>query len=168
MTRDILKFAGVGIGIIIVVVAIILFMNRGAHVVLEGSVQKTRVLGVDDRSALVVVDFRFVNPSDHPFIVRHATVILEDREGNHHEGSYVDESSARRVFEYYPLLGPKYNETLKVRDRVESRESLDRMICARFEVPDSTVETRQRLIIRVEDVDGAISEIVDESSGERL
>ena len=86
--------------------------------------------------------------------------MLEDRDGNLHTGSYVDEAAANTVFEYYPLLGPKYNPTLKVKDRVDSRESLDRMICSRFEIPESAVELRRRLIIQVEDVDGAISSIV--------
>ncbi len=165
MTRDILKYAGIGVALVFVCVMVILFMNRGAHVVLEGSIQKVRVQAMDENSSLVVLDFRFVNPADYPFIVRLATMIVEDPEGNQYVGAYVDESSANRVFEYYPLLGPKYNETLKVRDRVEAKESLDRMICARFEVPDSTVKTRKRLIIRVEDVDGAISEIIEEPAG---
>ncbi len=169
MTRDILKYAGVGVGIVLFVVAIILFMNRGAHVVLEGSVQQVRIHALDERSAFVAVDFRFINPSDHPFIVRRTTVMIEDRDGNLHTGSYVDEASASTVFEYYPVeLGPKYNPTLKVNDRVESKEGLDRMICSRFEVPDSTVELRKRLIIRVEDVDGAISQIEHIPAAEKL
>lgn len=168
MTRDILKYAGVGIGIVLVVVAIILLINRGAHVVLEGSVQQIRIHNLDENSAFVAVDFRFINPSDYPFIVRKASVMIEDQDGNLHTGTYVDEASASAVFEYYPLLGPKYNPTLKVNDRVESKESLDRMICSRFEVPGAVVEQRKRLIIRVEDVDGAISQIEHTPSEEKL
>ena len=66
-----------------------------------------------------------------------------------------------RLFQYFPLLGQKFNRTLKIRDRVEAHQSMDRMLCARFEVPDSTIETRRQILIRVEDVDGAISEIAE-------
>ena len=55
----------------------------------------------------------------------------------------------------------KLNPVLKIRDSVEPHQSMDRMICANFDVPDSTIETRRRIIIRVEDVDGVVSEIAE-------
>ena len=162
MNRDLLKSAGIGVVICIVFVGIVLFWTRGAHVVLEGSVQKVRTHAMDEKSVVAVIDFRFVNSSDHPFIVRKATVILEDQKGNLHQGMTVAEVDAKRLFQYYPLLGQKYNDSLKIRDRVESGESMDRMISARFEFPEEAIGERKRLIIRVEDVDGAISRIAEE------
>ena len=85
-----------------------------------------------------------------------------DREGLPHQGTTVSEADTDRVFQYFPLLGQKFNPALKIRDRVEANESMDRMLCARFEVPDSTINTRRRIIIRVEDVDGAVSEIAEQ------
>ena len=137
-------------------------MNRGAYVELRGSVQKVRIQGVDDQSAIVVVDFRFANPSDHPFIVRSVAVLIEDAKGNSLEGTSVAEVDAGRIFQYYPLLGGKFNDALKIRDKVPQKESLDRMIAARFEVPASLLESRRKLTIRVEEVDGNVSEIVEE------
>ena len=162
MNREALKYAGVGLVVVIGLVAGVLYWTRGAHIELRGSVQQVRVQAMDERSSVVVIDFRFVNPSDYPFVVRTAKVFLELSDGARLEGMPVSDVSAKRLFEYYPLLGQKYNRSLLMRDRVESRETMDRMICARFEVPDSTVELRKRLIVRIEDVDGAVSEIVEE------
>jgi hypothetical protein len=80
----------------------------------------------------------------------------------------VGEVDAERLFRYFPLLGPKYNRTLIARDRVEPRERMDRMIAARFEIPEPAVKTYRKLIIRVEDVDGAVSEIVTELTPDKL
>ncbi len=164
MTRDILKYAGVGLAIVIVAVAIILYWNRGSHVALEGSIQKVRIQGMDERSCVVIVDFRFKNPADYPFIVRDARLYLEDPDGKLLAGDAVSANTVARLFKYYPLLGPQYNDSLMVRDRIQPHETMDRMLCARFTVPDSTAELRRRLIIRIEDVDGAVSEIVEDRS----
>jgi hypothetical protein len=121
-----------------------------------------RTQAMDERSSVVILDFRFVNPSDHSFVVRTATVFLVEANGDKIEGTPVADIDARRVFQYYPLLGQKYNESLKIRDKVAPHESMDRMIAARFEVPESTLQDREKFIIRIEDVDGAVSEIVEE------
>jgi hypothetical protein len=162
LSRDVLKYAGFGLAVILVAVVVILYLNRGSHVVLRGSVQKVRTQALEEKSTLVVLDFRFVNPSNYPFVVRTTEVFLVDAEGNRHEGETVADVDVQRIFEYYPLLGPKYNRSLILRDRVEARQALDRMISARFELPDSAIQLRRQLIIRVEDVDGTVSEIVEE------
>jgi hypothetical protein len=168
MNRDLVRYAGLGALIVAVLVAVVLYWNRGAHVVLEGAVQKVRTQEMDERSVVVVADFRFVNPSDYPFIVRDTRLLLEDAGGKRLEGMMVGEVDAERLFRYYPLLGPKYNRTLIVRDRIEPRQSMDRMIAARFEIPETAVKTYRKLIIRVEDVDGTVSEIVTELTPHKL
>jgi hypothetical protein len=162
MNREVLNFAAIGLAILAVVTGVVLYLNRGAYVELEGSVQNVRVQAMDKERSVVVIDFRFVNSSDYPFVVRTVRVFLDDADGNRLEGTLVADSEAARLFEYFPLLGEKYNKSLIIRNRVESRESMDHMICALFEAPDSTVELRQRVLIRIEDVDGAVSEIVEE------
>jgi hypothetical protein len=73
----------------------------------------------------------------------------------------VSEGDAQRIFEYYPALGQKYNPSLVARTRIAARQSMDRMLAARFEVPEKELQARRRLIIRVEEVDGAVSEIAE-------
>jgi hypothetical protein len=58
-----------------------------------------------------------------------------------------------------PLLGDKYNPSLMVRERVPARTTLDRMIAARFEVPDSQLQARKRFLLRIEEVDGVVQEL---------
>jgi len=164
MNRELLKYAGIGLAGLLVLTAVLLYMNRGAHVVLDGSILSVRTQDMDEQSAVAVIDFRFVNPSDYTFIVRATEVILEDSTGLPHVGKPVAEIHVDQLFEYYPLLGQKYNETMKMRDRAEPDESMDRMICALFNLPANSIEARRRLIIRVEDVDGVVSEIVEERS----
>jgi hypothetical protein len=161
ISRDVLKYAGVGLVVVLAFAGVILFLNRGAHIELRGAVQKVRSQALEERSTIVIIDFRFVNPSDYPFIVRDVKVSLVDADGNRHEGATVADVDVTRVFQYYPLLGPKYNRSLILRDRVESKQSLDRMIAARFDLPESAVQLRKQFLIHAEDVDGAVSEIAE-------
>lgn len=153
--------AALGVGLVVVAcgVAGMFYMQRGAHVELQGSVLKVRTQAMDESSSVAVVDFRFVNPSDYPFVVRQVDVWIEDKDGKTLEGTPVSELDARRLFEYYPQLGQKYNDGLLMRDKLPPRQSLDRMTSARFEAPESVVESRRKLIVRVVDLDGASSEL---------
>jgi hypothetical protein len=150
---------GIGIACIAVIVAGVLYMQRGARVGLTGSVLKVRTAPLDENSSVAVVDFRFANPADVFFVVRSVTVVVEDQNGNQIEGRTVSEMDAKRLFEGIPLLGQKFNDTLVMRDKVPAHSSEDRMVAARFEVPESKLESRKRLLVRVEDVDGPISEL---------
>jgi len=166
MSKNILKMAAIGLAVVGLIVAVILFATRGAYIRLEGTVQQVRVQPMPDKSCVVIVDFRFRNPADYPFIVRDATLLIEDADGNVFEGMAVAAVDARRMFEYYsranPDLGVMYNEVLVSRDRIEPREMLDRMIAARFELSEEAIRNRRRVILRIEDVDGAVTEIAEE------
>jgi len=152
----------VGLGVVAALVGVILYLNRGSHIQLKGEIQKVRMREMDDNSTVVVADFRFVNPASYPFVVRKVDMFVETREGDVLDGKEVSEPDARRMFDYYKLLGPKYNDTFTIREKVAPRQSMDRMLAARFEVPASKIEQRKRILIRVEDVDGAVSELVQE------
>lgn len=152
---------GVGLGVILLAVVGVLWMQRGAHVELKGSILKVRTLALDDNSSIAVVDFRFANPADYPFVVKSCTVLVDDASGKPVEGASVPEIDLRRVFEYYPILGQKFNDTLVMKDKVAAHQSQDRMIAARFEVPVAAIDGRKKLTVRIEDVDGPVSEIVE-------
>ena len=159
MSKGFLVFLGVGLAVVAVFVGIVLFSARGGHIELRGSIQKVRTMAADENSSIVVVDFRFVNPADYPFVVRTIEVKIEGKDGKTTEGSVISEVDAKKMFEYYPLLGQKYNDSLLSRERIAPHQQLDKMTCARFEIPEAQVQARRKLIIRVEDVDGAVSEI---------
>jgi hypothetical protein len=159
MRKNFLIAFAVGLGLIGIIVAGVLYMQRGARVGLAGSFLKVRTAPLDDNSSVAVVDFRFRNPGDVNFVVRTVTLVLEDASGNQVEGRTVSESDAKRLFEGIPLLGQKFNDTLIMRDKVPARSAQDRMVAARFEVPEAKIEQRKRLLLRIEDVDGPVTEI---------
>ena len=152
---------GIGIACVGLVVAGVLFMQRGARVGLTGSVLKVRTAPLDDNSSVVVLDFRINNPGNVLFVVRGVTVVLEEKDGKQFDGQTVAEMDAKRLFEGLPLLGPKYTDTLVERDRVPGHTSQDRMIAARFNAPESRLEGRKRFLLRIEEVDGLVSEITE-------
>jgi hypothetical protein len=148
-----------GILVMIGVVGGIFYIQRGAHIDLKGSVLKVRTLATDESSCVAVVDFRFVNPATAPFFVQEVNVSIEDKNGKTVDGAPVSEVDARRLFENYPALGQKYNDTLVMHTKIPARASMDRMIVARFEVPEPVLESRKDLKVRITDVDGPEAEL---------
>src|SRR5690242_19598743 len=119
-------------------------MQRGAHIDLKGAVLKVRTQAMDENSSVAVADFRFVNPSNYPFVVRQVDVSVIDKDGKILEGSPVSELDARRLFQYYPVLGQKFNDSLVMRDKIPARQSMDRMPVARLEAPQAVLESRRK------------------------
>jgi hypothetical protein len=135
-------------------VAGVLYVQRGAHMDLQGKVLKVRTLATDETSSIAAIDFRFLNTANYPFVVREVAVTIVDKNGATVESSPVSEVDARRLFEYYPALGQKYNDSLVLRDKIPGGAKMDRMIVARFEVPEATLTSRKNLTVRIVDVDG--------------
>jgi hypothetical protein len=159
MNRNFAIALAAGLGVIAIAVCSVVYMQRGARVGLAGSFLKVRTAPLDEKSSVAVIDFRYRNPSDVRFVVREVTVTLEDANGNQSVGRTVSEMDAQRLFEGLPILGQKFNRTLITRDIVAAHAAEDRMVAVRFEVPEATLEARKRLILRIEDVDGPVTEI---------
>jgi hypothetical protein len=153
--------AAFAIGVVVVAVAVgaILFSQRNAAVGITGNVLKVRTAPLDEKSSVAVVDFRFTNPSDVNFVVGAVTVAMEDPKGGWVDGQTISEVDAKRMFEMLPLLGQKFNDTLVMREKFPSRMSADRMVAARFEIPEEQLTARKRFLVKIEEVDGKISEI---------
>jgi len=156
MSRTLLITFGIGIVVIAIAVAGIVYMQRGGHVELPGTILKVRTAPLDEQSAAVAIDFRVTNPSNYPFQVRGVTVVLESQSGAQTEGATASEIDAQRLMAGVPLLGDKYNPSLMVRERVPAHTTLDRMIAARFEVPDAQLQSRKRFLVKIEEVDGVV------------
>ncbi len=159
MRRELFVPLGIALAFAVVALAAVLWFNRGAHMILEGSVQKVRTLDMDGATA-VIVDFRLTNPSDYTFVVRQPFLVLETKDGTI-EGMLVADSDAKRFFDYYKTIGPKYNDSLLMREKIPSKQTVDRMLAARFEAPEAVIAARRGLKIRVEEIDGAVSEIAE-------
>jgi len=162
LNKRFLMTFGIGLWVIAMAIAVIFVLQRGAHVELKGAILKVRTMATDENSSLAVVDFRFANPSDVPFVVRTVDVSATGAGGASYTSSSVPEVDAKRIFEYYPILGKKYTASLIMGDKIPGRTKADRMIMARFEIPVAKLDARLNLKIRIEDVDGPVSELVEE------
>ena len=69
-----------------------MYMQRGAHIEVTGSVLKVRTLELDENSSLAVVDFRISNPADYNFVVRSVEVFLEDPAGKRFDSASISET----------------------------------------------------------------------------
>jgi hypothetical protein len=161
ITKTLAITFAVGIAVIALAVAGVFYMQRGAHMVLPGKVLKVRTAPLDENSSIAVIDFRVTNPADYTFMAKSVSVVLEESSGNQTEGQTSSEVDAQRLFAGIPLLGEKYNVSLKERDKVPPHDSLDRMVAARFEVPESQLSARKRFLVRILEVDGGGSEIAE-------
>jgi hypothetical protein len=166
MNKRFLGFLAIGVLFVLVAISLGVFSTRGARIRLEGSVQSVRTLGMADGSSVAVVDFRFTNPADYLFVVDHVAVLVVDREGNEHTGMVAAERDAETFFKYYPDIGPRYNQTLTSQTHITPKASMDRMVAVRFEMPESELQQRRELRIRVEDIDGPVTHIVEDRTAQ--
>ena len=133
-----------------------------AHLRLEGRILKVRVLALPGGAAsLAVIDFRATNPSSVPFVGNSVSMRLEPAAGDAIDGAVVSKPDVENVFRYEKLLGPKYNEVYSLQDRIAPHQSVDRMAAARFNVPESVIQNRKSIRLRLEDVDGAVAELTE-------
>lgn len=160
--KNFLVAFGVGLTVIALAVGGVFLMQRGDRIELPGKVLKVRTAPLDADSAVAVIDFRITNPSDILLEVRAVTVEMEDNQGKSYLGQSVSEMDAVRLFDGLPLLGTKFNPSLKIRDRIGSHGSADRMIAARFQAPIAMLDGRKRFIVRIEEVDGKSFEYAEQ------
>jgi len=155
MTRQFVVFLAIGLVVVGIVIALTMVGNRGSQLRLDGKVLKVRVIGTDEKSSIVVVDFRARNEAQVPFMTREGLLKITTGDGKEVGGDPIARSDMDRVFDYYKLLGPKFNEVLISRDQIAGGKSIDRMLAARFDLPSADVEGRKNLTLTLNDSDGA-------------
>ncbi len=159
LTRTFLIAFGMGLVVVAILIVGTLMKTKSGHLSVVGKIMKVRPLSTDPQNTLVVVDFRAHNEARIPFMSREAKVIVTKADGSEVEGDTVAQSDMDRVFDYYKILGPKYNPVLIQRDRIKGGETMDRMIAASVALPESEVEKRKNLAVRLFDVDGQTFDI---------
>jgi hypothetical protein len=161
MNKQALVAGVIALVVVGAVVGGILYSTRKNAVEVAGEVLKVRSHQIDPTNTIVAIDFRITNPSTQQFVVNEVEVFLDTKDGKSIAGDIFSEIDARRMFDYYKVLGPKHNETLVRREKINSGQSVDRMIAARVESTDAGVQDRKALRLVVHDVDGPKSEIVE-------
>ena len=154
-------FLAVGLAAVAVLIFGILVGTKSSHLELTGNILKVRVLALGEKASLVVLDFRVTNPSAVPFVIGSVSMKLEPPAGVAVEGSQVSRVDMESVFQAQKLIGPHFNDVLTLRDKIGGRQTLDRMTGARFELPESAINQRKSVRLRLEDVDGTVAEITE-------
>ena len=129
--------------------------TKGSHLQLEGQVLKARTGALAETDSIAVLDFRLRNTSDVPFVVRTLKLTLEKADGQKEEGNVVSKTDLKQLFQYNRFLGSPYNDALTMRDKVPPHGQIDRMVAARFEVPQQQLESSKAITVWMQDMDGA-------------
>lgn len=137
------------------------YLTRNNHLELKGEVLKVRSTAIDNDNTIAVIDFRVTNPSNGQFVVKNIDVFLDTKDGKQLDSANFAETDSKRMFDYYKVLGKKYNATLLTRDKIEPGQTVDRMIAVRFTVPDAQVGNRKDVRLVIEDLDGLKSQVVE-------
>ena len=151
------------IGTVVLGAAVFLMLQatKSSHLELTGKVLKVRVMDVGEGASLVVADFRVTNPSKVPFVVQDVEMELEAAGGEKSVGRTISKAQMETVFAAKLTIGTKYNEILAIQDRVAPGQTMDRTAAARFEVPPSKIDARKSLKLRINEIDGAVSELAE-------
>jgi len=138
-----------------------LYLTRNNSLVLKGQVLKLRSVPVDNDTTIAVIDFRVTNPSTGQFVVKNLDVFLDTKDGKQVDSANFAELDSKQMFDYYKVLGKKYNATLLTRDKIEAGQTVDRMIAVRFSVPEDQVTNRKDVRLVIEDLDGMKSQVME-------
>ena len=150
----------VGLAVVGVGIFGVLYMNRGSHLELKGSILKVRSLA-DGDGAIVFADFRVTNTAAIPFVVNSVKMTMETLDDEVATAVTFSKSDVDNVARYAKLLGPKYNDVLSIKDSVPPVQTVDRMAAGRFTFPPRFLTPRKTIRLRIEEIDGAISEITE-------
>ena len=104
-----------------------------------------------------MVDFRFRNLSDVPFVVGQVTVTLTKANGEAVEGQVISKSDVSQLLQFNRFLGDQYNPVLVIHDRIRPHETVDRMVAASFPLPYAELQKAKKLQIALHEVDGVDS-----------
>lgn len=136
------------------VAAFFFLSNRPSQVRLEARILKVRTISTDDKASVVVAEVRMKNPSGYPFMLRAAHVKCVTAEGKEIDGENVSEMDLDRLLNYFKTVGPRYNPTFKLRDRIPAGAEIDRTVAASLPIAVSELNQRRNLIIQLEETDG--------------
>lgn len=158
MNRQTIVAGAIAVLLVGALVGSILYSTRN-QLVLNGSFLRVRTLAMDAENTIVFADVRISNPSPQQFVVQNVEVFMDDM-----EGGLFSELEAQRLFDFYPVLGKKYNANLTIRQKINRGETIDRMVTVRVPATEKRTQDRGALRIVVTDVDGVKTEITEKRS----
>lgn len=160
MSKQFWIFFGIGLVAVAITVGLTLESSKGNHLELDGRILHVRLLSLNPKATIVVVDFRETNPSDVRFIVKNIEVTL-DGVKDAPAGQVISKFDLKTIFDNMKIVGPKFNDALSAGDVVAPHQTVDRMVGARFELGEQAVAQRSAVRIRIEDLDRTVAELVE-------
>jgi hypothetical protein len=153
-------FFGIGLIAVAITVGVTMASTKGNHLELDGRILHVRLLSLNPKATIVVVDFRETNPSDVRFIVKNIEVTL-DGVKDAPAGQVISKYDLKTVFDNLKIVGPKFNDALSAGDLIAPHQTVDRMVGARFELGEQAIERRTAVRIQIEDLDRTVAELVE-------
>lgn len=153
--------AGIGLLIVGAMIQGGLFLSRDSHVELVGTIQKVRTGKLDEQRSVIVADFRVTNPSAYPFQIKDLELDLTSG-GKVLAGRFIPETDTKNLFLGVPELGEKYNPSFRMKEQVAKKQTVDRMLAFGVDAPVNVLEERTKLVLRMREVDGPVSELVEQ------
>jgi hypothetical protein len=145
----------IGLVAVAVVVGAILFMQRGAHMELTGSMN-VRIHPTDANTALALIDMHIANPADYGFEVSDVTVTLETNAGDF-PATIVSRVDAQRFAEATPEAGP-FHPTLYTRAIIPAHSTSDYTLLAQYNAPERILKDRKRFRVQIQEINGKTAE----------
>jgi hypothetical protein len=158
MSKQFLIFFGVGVVAVVAAVFAIMYTHKGAHLELKGEILKIRTGALSDQDSIAVIDFRVENISDVPFVVRLVEVTLDKQNGPPQESAIISKMDLHQLFQFNRFLGDQYNDSLSIKDQIAPHQKVDRMVAARFDIPNKELESSKTIHLSVQDLDGPLFE----------
>lgn len=158
MSKQFLIFFGVGVVAVVVAVFAIMYTHKGAHLELKGEILKVRTGALSDQDSIAVIDFRVENISDVPFAVRLVEVTLDKQNGGTQESAIISKMDLHQLFQFNRFLGDQYNDSLSIKDQIAPHQKVDRMVAARFDIPNKELEAAKTIHLSIQDLDGPLFE----------
>ncbi len=147
----------IGVAVVAAAVVFILMGTQGAHLILHWSLVKPRLGALGDDASAIVVDFRFSNPSDVPFVVASVDMPVTKANGETVDGQVISRQDVGTVLQFNRFLGDQYNPVLVIHDRVAAHQTVDRMLAARYPITLADLQKARTLRITLHEVDGTDS-----------
>jgi hypothetical protein len=161
LNKQTLIAGAIGLAVVAAIIGSGLLATRKNRLELTGQILKVRSYQISDDNTVAAIDFRVTNPSTQEFQVKEVGVHLETADGKILDAGNFTEMEAASLFDYYKVLGVKYNPTLVIKEKIEPNETKDRMIAVKFDAPDAVIQKRKGIRIVITDVDGVQTEIGD-------
>ncbi|MEI9971835.1 MAG: hypothetical protein WDO73_07145 [Ignavibacteriota bacterium] len=148
------------VGLLVVAVGVggILFMQRGAHMDLKGSMN-IRLHATDKDTTLAIIDLNLANPASYGFQVSDVEVNLESKAGDA-TTRVVSKVDVQRLQEAMPELG-SFHPTLYTKYVVPPQSTGRYTLLAQFSFPQQMLVDRKQFVVRIREVNGKVAEITE-------